>query len=160
MIKYLLKAYPEAGLELNAAGRYPINMAIAAGKTWLDGVGDIFVACPNVILAGSLDKPTNLPSFLLASLAWQVEYILSSNETKVGYPTRNNLGQLVTFQEEMRAKRNESSSIGSMWRYLPPESKARALKTAKNDIELIRTTTVFELLRAYPSILVNIGVAL
>ncbi len=160
MIKYMLRAYPEAGMELNAEGRYPINMAIAAGKTWLDGVGDIFLACPNVVLVGSIDKPTNLPSFLLASLAWQVECMSPSNETDVGYPARNNLGQLVSFQEEMRAKRNESSSIGSMWRYLPPESKARALKTAKSDIELIRTTTVFELLRAYPSILVNIGMAL
>merc|ERR1711957_217239 len=90
-------------------------------------------------------------------------YLFQNRESNSQYPARArgrlglSPGQIVGFQEEMRAKRVASSSIGSMWRFLPAESKARALETAKNDIKMIQITTVFELLRAYPSILVNIG---
>lgn len=143
MMKCLLEEYPAAALELNSEGRYPINIAITAGKTWLSGVSDIFDAGPNVILDGTLDRLTRLPSFMLAAM--------QRNSARCRQNRR--IGSSVGFEEEMRAKRTASKTIGSMWRLLPQQAKVRALKEAKNDIEAIQLTTVFELLRAMPEII-------
>jgi len=138
MLKCLLEIYPGAAKESNAGGRYSINLAIMAGKTWSDGVGDIFKACPNVVLSGSLDMVTNLPSFMLAALARDPS-------------TYDDVG----FEEEMRAKRRASKKIGSMWRFFPAQSKRRALEEAKSDIELLKLSTIFELLKAVPEFIRN-----
>eukprot|EP00565_Helicotheca_tamesis_P009004 CAMPEP_0185726066 /NCGR_PEP_ID=MMETSP1171-20130828/2158_1 /TAXON_ID=374046 /ORGANISM="Helicotheca tamensis, Strain CCMP826" /LENGTH=106 /DNA_ID=CAMNT_0028394343 /DNA_START=367 /DNA_END=687 /DNA_ORIENTATION=+ len=54
-------------------------------------------------------------------------------------------GQDYGDAEEARAKRNASSSIGGMWRFLQPAAKERAIQEARKELN-----TVFMLLRSMP----------
>jgi len=141
MMECLLKEYPEAASEKNNAGSYPLNLAILAGKSWQDGVGDIFRAGPNVVLNGSVDSIFGLQPCMLAALP-RCDSAIDYNS---GLKVRES-----RFEEEMRAKRSASKNIGSMWMLLPDSSKVRALSEAKLDIDKIQLTTIYQLLRVVP----------
>jgi hypothetical protein len=152
MMKCLIDVYPGGASEVDSDGRYPINLAILAGKTWLDGVGDIFRAGPNVIISGSLDSITRLPSFMIAALPRRP--LTCDGEENINDRERNSrMDSDIDFEEEMRAKRNTSKTIGSMWRFLPDQSKLRAVAEARRDIEMIQLNTIFELLRIAPDLI-------
>lgn len=146
MMKCLLRVYPEAASVINAAGRYPINLAILAGKTWQDGVYDLFRAGPNVVLDGSIDRTIGLPPFMLAALPRYSS--IDDSCLKV----RESI-----FEQEMRAKRSASKNIGSMWMLLPDSSKVRALSEAKIDIHKVQLTSIYQLLRLVPEFIGGVG---
>lgn len=147
MMECLLREYPEAASVLNTAGRYPINLAILAGKTWQDGVCDVFRAGPNVVLEGSVDSTVGLPPFMLAALP---------RYSSVNYNSCLKVGKS-KFEQEMRAKRSASKNIGSMWMLLPDSSKVRALTVAKTDIDKVQLTTIYQLLRVVPEFIGGVG---
>jgi hypothetical protein len=105
-----------------------------AGKTWSDGIASLFLAFPLAVT--NLDALTNLPSFLLAA----------SNRSREEYT----LNDGPNFYEEMRAKRSTNNRIGCTWEILPVESKRKALEHAKKESEIIKITTVYQLLRRMP----------
>ncbi len=152
MLNCLLDVYPQGASIPNSDGRYPINLALLAGKTWLDGVGDIFRADPNIIINGSVDCITNLPSFMIAALPRSNAKLGTESKFNERIQT-NQIDSHVALEEELRASSNTSKTILSMWRFLPDQSKLRALAEARSDIELIRLTTIFELLRIAPGLL-------
>jgi len=142
MMQVLLQTYPEGAMTLNSNGRLPINIAICAGKSWESGICDLFMACPRALLYGSRDIPTRLHPFMLASCSVPTIPTYNNEDT-------NNFGNSDEV-ERMRAMRNTSRNIGSMWKFLKLESKEHAIILAKNDVESIRLTTVFELLKIMP----------
>ena len=149
MMSCLLDVYPEGALEMNSCGRYPINLAILAGKTWMDAVGSLFKAGPNVILSGSLDSVTMLPSCMIAALPR-----CSSNDDSEGsnndFLEENCTGAVIGIEEEIRDKQNASKIMRSMWRF---KSKVRPEADARIDIEIIQLSTIYELLRIAPDVL-------
>ena len=141
MISQLLLVYPGAAKEENGTGSYPINIALMAGKTWNDGVSALFSAFPLAVM--NLDVLTNLPSFLIAASVAKTQ----SNERRNKHILVNNS---TSFEEEMRAKRFMNKRLGCTWGILPEESKRKALEHAKKESEIIKITTVYELLRRMP----------
>ena len=157
MMRCLLEVHPRGALEVNSDGRHPINLAILAGKTWVDGIKDLFLACPSVTIDGSLDSILHLPSFMIAALPRG--HMIDSNdeeqnfgESEQWYRMKNN-----AFEEEMRAKRRASKTIGSMWRFLPHQSKLQALAEARSDIDVIQISTIYELLRINPGLICSLS---
>jgi len=152
MMKCLLQSYPEAALVLNSNQRLPLNLALLAGKYWDSGVRDIFTACPSVLLGeASRDVQTNLQSFMLAAAAISLESYESKNEHTDNDDSNEIKTSVNTYtEEEMCAMRNASKKIGSMWTFLPQKSKDLALIEATKDLEKMKLTTVFELLRIMP----------
>jgi len=61
-------------------------------------------------------------------------------------------------EEEFRAKRSASATIGGMWRFLPDGARERALEEARREVDIAKLNTVFELLRAAPDA-VGCGIA-
>lgn len=135
MISQLLQGYPAAAKEQDSNGRYPINIALMAGKAWNDGISSLFLAFPLAVM--NLDALNNLPSFLLAA----------SNARP---SDENILNDGPSFDEEMRAKCYSNKRFGCTWGILPMESKRKVLEHAKKESEIIKITTVYELLRRMP----------
>ncbi len=145
MLKCLLDVYPQATTLPNSSQKLPMTLALCAGKYWYTGIQDIFQSNPLMLLSGqSRDAETKLHAFMVAAAA--ADFASSTNLTP---------GALIqvpsSTSEEMRmAQRIASKKIGSMWRFLPNVSKRKAIDTARTELEMMKLTTIFELLRIVP----------
>ena len=136
MMKCLIEAYPEGVSEVDANGRFCINLALLAGKSWKEGVFELFSTSPHIILNGMVDSDLGLPSFMIAALPTNVSnqyqtLSLQSEETTV-VPVRQK---------------------SSVWISMPDKSKVRApsgAKTGKSQKNEMHLTTIYKLLRVVP----------
>lgn len=136
MMKCLIEAYPEGVSEVDANGRFCINLALLAGKSWKEGVFELFSTSPHIILNGMVDIDLGLPSFMIAAL-----------------PTNaSNQYQTLSLQSE------ETTVVpvrqkSSVWISMPDKSKVRApsgAKTGKSQKNQMHLTTIYNLLRVVP----------
>ena len=143
VIKALLDSYPHAAACADGNGRLPLNLALVSGRTWRSGIADILEACPDALF-GTRDTATHLAPFMLAAVD-QRELREHSQQTTSGG---------VEYEEpdeaELRAKKIASNQIGGMWRFMSYETKEKVLAKVREDIDIIKFETIFEILRAMP----------
>ena len=53
-------------------------------------------------------------------------------------------------EAELRAKKIATNNIGGMWRFMSYETKEKVLAKVRQDIDMIKFETIFEILRAMP----------
>ena len=143
VIKALLDSYPHAAACADGNGRLPLNLALVSGRTWRSGIAEILGACPDALF-GTRDTATHLAPFMLAAVD-QRELREHSQQTTDGD---------VEYEEpdeaELRAKKIASNQIGGMWRFMSYETKEKVLAKVRQDIDMIKFETIFEILRAMP----------
>ena len=151
VIKALLESYPHAAACADGNGRLPLNLALVTGRTWRSGIADILEACPDALF-GTRDTATHLAPFMLAAV--------DQRELREHSHLAINGG--VEYEEadeaELRAKKIASNQIGGMWRFMSHETKQRVLEKVRQDIDIIKLETIFEVLRAMPDA-VQTGIA-
>lgn len=137
MIKTLLSVYPRATTIQNANHQLPLTLALCSGKNWYSGIYHIFQSNPSMILTGiSRDKSTNLHFFMIAAASNHSEE--STSLSRVDH----------RLAQRIISKKN----IGVMWRsFRNSEAKRKAEKEAENELERMRLTTIYELLKINPS---------
>lgn len=113
-------------------GRLPIQLALNSGRTWGTGIASLWYAHP--LYGGLEDSKTGFPPFLLANMPDPME-----NRRKV----------------QERAAQNYQG----MWRFLPSTTQLRAVAEARNQINLEQLDTIYELVRAEPSVVSERAVA-
>lgn len=140
MITQLLQTFPRAAEKQNDKGSYPLNLALMVGKTWNNGISSLFLAFPMATL--SLDPVIRMPSFLIAATTRTYhDYGVQSNSVDVC---------MTDLDLELWAKRCANNKLGCTWGLLPEVCKKKAIQQAKRDIEIIKTTTIYQLLRLMP----------
>ena len=118
---------PETACQTGAEGRLPLHIALHSGAlTWDRGISALWNAYP--LYGSPLDNATNLPAVLLACCP--------DSKTKQGKILQ-------------RAARLNPG----MWQFLNPTSRQRILDIATAEVELAHLETVFQLLRADPTLL-------
>ena len=111
---------------VDAQGRLPLHIALNSGKTWENGIANLWNAYPQY--GGALDIATGFPTFVLAA-----------------HPNS-------AFMEKS-SKRLATDTCGSLWRFMPRSSQKRALIEAESRVVLQHLTTTYEILRAAPNVL-------
>ena len=144
VIKALLDSYPHAAACADGNGRLPLNLALVSGRTWRSGIADILEACPDALF-GARDIATHLAPFMLAAVD-QRELREHSQQT-----TGGGVEYEETDEAELRAKKIASNQIGGMWRFMSYETKEKVLAKVRQDIDMIKLETIFEILRAMPN---------
>lgn len=133
MMKCLLNVFPQATMAANSNHKFPITLALQAGKYWHTGIFDIFQANPMMLLTGlSRDIETNMHSFIVAAVS---DIEAKSSEMPTTGDTRKGL----------------SKKSDCMWRFFKNStSKQLAQKESREELNKMKLTTIFELLRINP----------
>ena len=103
--------------------RLPLEIAIAQGKTWENGISRLWDAHP--LYGAPRDVVTKLPAFLLAAVA----------------------NQTVRAQETTYLA---IENLRGMLRFMPSNSQKQALAEARKIVYLRHVSTIYEILRAAP----------
>ena len=133
----LLKAYPDASICPDGAGQIPLTIALEAGKSWDNGIQDLFLAAPQVVTNkftpnGSVPSSLSFYPFQLAATK------RSENDDEE--------------EKNRKAKQYAFFQLGHLWTFLPQSSKDKAIQDGLNYIDNMKLNTVHELLLAAPNV--------
>ena len=150
MIQILLDAYPQAARASDANGQTALAIALANGKHWNEGVSSIFYAAPDALTW--CDRKTRLYPALVAASASNKK--APDDDVETNMALKDDEQKLTTLQAS-----SGSNDKTSNWR-------SQALSHIRNkgsqstspfsnielDANLSHISTIFELVRAEPSI--------
>lgn len=132
----LLKAYPDASICPDGTGQLPLYIALQAGKSWDNGIQDLFLAAPQVV------TNTFTPNGLALSLPLYPFQLAATKRSENDDEEEKN----------RKAKQYAFFKLGHLWTFLPQSSKDRAIQDGLNYIDNMKLNTVHELLLAAPNV--------
>lgn len=143
LIELLLQGYPRAAQSIDRQGRFPLSLAVDSGKRWDAGVELLLRAAPDTLLWR--DGQTGLvPALSVASA------VAEKNEggTDAGFSSTELSNDPFAL---LNTKQRESISR------LPAGPLPSRMDAAVNtvDPETRHVTTIFELIKAHPSVIVQ-----
>lgn len=115
-LTYLLKAYPGSARErINSDhGRYPLHSAVANGHSWLQGVKDIFLAAPEVLIVR--DPVTGLFPFQLAGIQVAEDKACDIDNLETVYQLLKARPDVIYYlQEAARRKKELNPTISTIY---------------------------------------------
>jgi ankyrin repeat protein len=151
VVTHLLQTHPEAAEMVDTAGNTPLALALASGKAWNAGVQELFAASPDAI--ASRDGSTKLYPALQAAAAIvndkenePLDSLLVSSSCRIysSFPLREDATNKSDKTKE-RQQKNSAAAAAS--------SKEELCAWQSASVEVRHLSTIFELVRADPSLM-------
>jgi ankyrin repeat protein len=149
VVTHLLQAHPEAAQMVDTAGNTPLALALACGKAWNAGVQELFTASPEVI--GSRDGSTKLYPALQAAATIvgeeedepaRSQLMSSSSRIYSSFPLRQDTTKTDKVKKREEQKKGDAAA----------SSNEVLCSWLSASVEVRHLSTIFELLRADPSL--------
>ena len=135
---YLLKAYPNGALEriYSDYDRYPLHSAVANGHTWSNGIQDIFLASPQLLVVR--DPYTGLFPFQLAGIPIN-EKPCDTDNLETIYQLLRARPDVISYLQKIIERKNTWDSLPTRRKFVKRPSKRKPFKTyAKHFLGMFR----------------------